>query len=114
MLSERIKILQDAGLIGEESAGFAEKTGRILMDRFQNQGDAVSVFVTHLAMAVQRIMMNEQVDEVDDIIWQEVKNSEHCQKANELLKLVLAQAPCEIPESERRFLIIHLCNIYNS
>lgn len=114
MITERIKILQGAGLISETSAGFAENTACILMDRFQDRSESVEGFITHLAMAVQRILNNEMVDQVDDAIWEEVKNSDQCKDATDLLNQILKGAPCEIPENESRFLIIHLCNIVNS
>lgn len=114
MKSERIKILQEAGLINEAAAAFADKAESVLQNRYPQNSEAINVFITHLAMASQRIQNKEPVEQVDDVIWEEVKNSEHCQEACKLLQEILLDAPCDIPEGECRFLIIHLCNILNS
>lgn len=114
MKSERIKILQEAGLINEAAASFADNAESLLKNRYPENSEAINVFVTHLAMAAQRIQNEEPVEQAEDVVWEEVRNSEHCHEAGQLLQEILLQAPCNIPESECRFLIIHLCNILNS
>ena len=76
MLKQRIEILKTSGVIDEDVALFVND----IIDEFSsknfNEGK-METFTTHLAMSTERIKKNEPVEDLDDVIWMDVKNNEY-------------------------------------
>ena len=76
MLKQRIEILKTSGVIDEDVALFVND----IIDEFSsknfNEGK-METFTTHLAMSTERIKKNEPVEDLDDVIWMDVKNNEN-------------------------------------
>lgn len=41
----------------------------------------METFTTHLAMSTERIKKNEPVEDLDDVIWMDVKNNENFEQS---------------------------------
>lgn len=112
MLKERMNILQQAAVISQEISDFVKEIIDLLEPRFPEKESGMEMFTTHLAMATQRILSNDEVENLDDMIWNEICVSPYFSKAEKTYQEIVKNAPCEYPEGERKFLIMHLCNLY--
>lgn len=110
MLKDRIEILRSAAVIQDS---VAEYVNHVIdqLEPFHYEESKMEMFTTHLAMAVQRILTNGEVDTLDDAIWDDVKQSSSFKEAQDLFAELKKDAPVEIPESEEKFLLMHLCNL---
>lgn len=111
MLKERINILKSAEVISEQTANYVCTVIDELEEMFAEKVSEMEMFTTHLAMATQRTLDMAEVESLDDAIWEEVKASEVFDVASEMLKKITVNAPCTFPEGEKRFLLMHLCNL---
>ena len=110
MLKDRIEILRSATVINDNVAQYVNKVIDEL-ERYQFDESKMEMFTTHLAMAVQRIMKNGEVEHLDESIWNEVKNFDTFNEAKQVYANIASDAPVQIPESEEKFLLMHLCNL---
>lgn len=110
MLKDRIEILRSATVINDNVAQYVNKVIDKL-ERYQFDESKMEMFTTHLAMAVQRIMKNGEVEHLDESIWNEVKNFDTFNEAKQVYANIVSDAPVQIPESEEKFLLMHLCNL---
>lgn len=112
MLKQRIAILKDNGVIGEDVAEFVNKTIDIMASDYpQIDEDRATMFTTHLAMATQRIKTGETVDMMDEEMWKEITECPEYPQASEFSKKMFAVSTIDFPESERKFLMLHICNM---
>jgi len=112
MLKKRIEILEEANIISKEVAVYSRAVIDLLAKKGEFSQEKLEMFTTHLAMATQRVCMSHEVDTLDENIWEEVRTSEHYETAKLLYAEMIQLAPCEYPEAESKFLIMHICNIY--
>ncbi len=112
MLKERIEILEQANIISKDVADYSKAVIDLLANKGEFSQEKLEMFTTHLAMATQRVCMNHEVDILDENIWEEVRSSEHYKTAKLLYDEMIQLAPCQYPDAESKFLIMHICNIY--
>ncbi len=113
MLKERIEILHGANLINDELADFAYRVIEIL-NNHPFDDELAGMFITHLAMASQRVIDHAELNDLDEAIWNQVKESAGYPQANELMKQIIELAPIEYPNSEKQFIIMHLSNMFQN
>lgn len=112
-MNERLKILLDANVISKEVAVYSDMALEILKKQGYNE-ERTEVFITHIAMATQRVANKEEVMPFSDEIWQQVIECENYNKAIETFEIIKKYCPVVYPIDEERFIIMHLCNVYNS
>lgn len=110
MLKERIEILRSAAIINDDVAQYVNKVIDILRE-YEFDKSKMEMFTTHLAMAVQRIIVSGAVDQLDDSIWNEVQTFDTFDEAKQVYSNITRDVPVKIPESEEKFLLMHLCNL---
>ena len=110
MLKERIEILRSAAIINDDVAQYVNKVIDILQE-YDFDEAKMEMFTTHLAMAVQRIMVSGAVDQLDDSIWKEVQAFNTFDEAKQVYSNITRDVPVKISESEEKFLLMHLCNL---
>lgn len=113
-LRERIKLLIDGGVI---ETGIGDKMLELIgyfeinYDRLIND-EQLAMFITHLAMSLQRIVKREVVEQsIDDSLYQEVLDSPVFGRANGILAQLEHTSGCQLPECEKRFVLLHLCSL---
>lgn len=110
MLKQRIEILKTSGVIDEDVALFVND----IIDEFSskkfNEGK-METFTTHLAMSTERIKKNEPVEDLDDVIWMDVKNNENFEQSKKMFEYLKLKSPVPIPNSEKKFILMHICNL---
>ena len=65
----------------------------------------------HLAMSTQRIKKNEPVEVLDDAIWMDVKNNKKFELSKKMFENLKLKSPVSIPDSEKKFILMHICNL---
>lgn len=112
MLKQRIQILQMGGVIGGDVAQFMDRVIDMMAAEYpQIDTDHATMFTTHLAMAVERIKKNDIVEMMDDATWQEITECPEYPLALEFRDKMLAFCPIEFPESEGKFILLHICSM---
>jgi hypothetical protein len=114
MLKLRIDILEQGSVISKEVAGYANQVIDMMYEEFQEpEMSKAEMFITHLAMAAQRVFTGAPLEELDETIWEEVMKSENFGKAETFYNKIQAISPVSCPEGERKFIMLHLCNLIN-
>lgn len=112
MLKTRIQILEQGNVISKEVADYVNEVIDVMyaeLEEFDMQ--KAEMFTTHIAMATQRVCNNEEVKDLDEDTWAEIIKSESYEKASAFSEKILKKAPVQCPESEKRFILLHLCNL---
>ncbi len=110
MLIERINILLEANIISKEVADYVIKVIDLFNEYTFDEGK-MEMFTTHLAMATQRTVDQNEELEFDDSIWSQIELDPKFNQAKELFEKISSYSPVPYMESERKFLIMHLCNL---
>lgn len=112
MLKVRIQILEQGGVISSDVAAFMNQVIDRLTESFPDlPQEKAEMFTTHLAMAAQRISKGDIVEMLDETMWDEVAGCAEFAKAQEFFETILAVSPVEFPESEKRFMLLHICSM---
>jgi len=110
MLKARMRILRDGGIIAPEIADFMDGVIGLLEETFPNvPQDPAERFTTHMAMAAQRIRQGEPAAPLDVDSWEQVTACDEFDRGNAFLEQILTRSPVEFPESERQYLLLHIC-----
>lgn len=113
ILVMRTDILHSSGIISEQVYSACMKTIDDLCAETDGlDEEKAGIFITHLAMALQRISKNEIESPVGDAVAEELKKNAAYDQALRFLGLISEHAEFEIPESEKQYLMIHLCNLF--
>lgn len=112
MLKERIEILVQGSVISRQTGDFVNEVIDMLMNEYSKiNEDGAQMFTTHLAMATNRVANQEPVEELDSELWKEVLKEKNFEKAVSVYERVKEMSFVNYPESEREFLVMHLCNV---
>ena len=106
-----MRILKEANVIKSEIAEYVNHVIDMLSEYDLNE-DLMSMFTTHLAMASQRVLDQAELENLGDDLWQQVTSSSNYDDASKICAQIIELAPVEYPESETRFLMMHLCNLF--
>lgn len=113
-LNIRLQILKDADQISLENYDAIIKVIEIfereLNIKLTEENGAM--FITHLAIAFERIKKGEMVEDINDTIYEEIKNSSRFTSSEKFLELLEKELNIEIPESEKTFIMMHLCALF--
>ncbi|MGL4676121.1 MAG: PRD domain-containing protein [Brevinema sp.] len=110
-LITRLTILRDSHTISpevfEKSLLF---TQRLNHKQLLNSSDTLTMMITHITMALQRVLSKESIIEMDKTIKEEIKNHPKIQRATllweenqDLFKI--------LPENEKYYILANFCNI---
>lgn len=110
MLNERITILQEANIISKEVSNYVFKVIELLSEHSFDE-NKMEMFTTHLAMATQRAISQNEELMFDDNIWNQIVVDPKFGQAVHLFEMISGYSPVLYMESEKKFLIMHLCNL---
>ncbi|MBW4844202.1 MAG: PRD domain-containing protein [Lachnospiraceae bacterium] len=112
ILNQRLDILEENHVICKEVADYSRKVvERILEERPNTEEDKAAMFITHLAMAGQRVLDGVVEPPLDNLLLNGIKKDSIYQRAEALKDELLNDTDIQFPEVERDFLTIHLCNL---
>ncbi|GAA0182255.1 PRD domain-containing protein [Clostridium sediminicola] len=113
LLKERLEILKGAEQIGEDIKNavidFAEDFEKKYSLTMTEENAAM--LITHLAMALARIKKGEKVDEPNEFVLNEVKQTEIYDELPEFYEKIEGKLNLSIPDSEKGFIAIHVCTL---
>lgn len=105
-------LLEDNQVISRNVASFTRQIIDLILERKPDvtQGKA-EMFFTHLAMAGKRAEEKTVENPIDAMILEGIKVEAVYPEAMKLRDEVLMQTDIEFPETEKNFLLVHLCNL---
>ena len=112
-LNQRLEILLNSGVISQRISDYCKTAVKLLIkQKPEADGDRAAMFITHLAMAGQRILDGKEEKPLDGQILESVKQEPAYSKALDFLTYMLNQTDLEFPDTEKDFLTVHLCNLF--
>lgn len=111
MTEERLKILLDNGVISQKVYDVSIDIYKKYFEKEEYNTDKINVFMTHLAMALNRIEKGNEVERLDNDIFSQVKDSHVYDEAFNISRNIVKDLHLDIPESEEEYFILHLGNI---
>lgn len=111
-IMKRIKILENNHVI---SHNVGNNTIKVLDEVIASLNDLdeekISMFIIHFAMAAQRTETGNIEQSMDKEVWETVKVDESYSMAERFLQQLLKDLNIKFPDSEKEFLLLHLCNV---
>ena len=112
-LNQRLEILLNSGVISQRISDYCKTAVKLLIkQKPEADGDRAAMFITHLAMAGQRILEGKEEKPLDGQILESVKQEPAYSKALDFLTYMINQTDLEFPDTEKDFLTVHLCNLF--
>lgn len=108
-LNFRLELLKKANQIDEEV--FIAMAG--VIDLFKNNWNVElteengQMMITHLSMALMRVKKSLPVNEIDEEVYADVKESEFFIQAREILEDMMEILPVKLPESEKKYMLVN-------
>lgn len=113
-LYERLEILEGGGLTSEGATRYCGQVIEILLsEKADVDEEKIAVFITHLAMAAQRALNGQEETPIDQNVLEEVKMEIIYPKAAAFADEMLAIGIVAFSQTEKDFLIVHLCNLFS-
>ena len=111
METERLDILVEAELIDQETY---EKVKRIMNEVSEEftldlSTESGQMFITHVSMAIMRIKNGDITSNVENEIYEEIKESKNFEKAQKFSDIIAEIIEHEIPKNEKEYLVINGC-----
>lgn len=112
-LTLRLKLLKDGAQIDEDTYNNLLKIIESFKKDFQIElsEENGGMFITHLAVALERIKKKELVEPIEDLIFEEVRNDKNFKKANDILGSLENDINISVPEVERPFILMHIVTL---
>jgi hypothetical protein len=113
-LQNRIQLLVDKSAI---SQNIGEKVLQLISYfeaeyHWLTMDERFVTFITHMAMALQRISVGEELlQTIDDGAYAEIQAASSFNKAVALLAGMEKMLGCELCETEQRYALLHLCSL---
>ena len=112
LLMERLNILEENHVICKEAGNFSKMAVmRIIAEIPDLEETKAVMFITHLAMAGQRILNSEDEIPLDLQVLKSVADEPVYKRAQALRDELLQETEIQFPQSEKDFLTVHLCNL---
>lgn len=113
-LDMRLQILEDGGLIsGQVRECCGKVIDLVLAEKADVERERFGMFVTHLAMAMQRVKNSEKENPIDEQVLEAVRQSTVYPRAEAFSEKVFEVCDFKFPRTEQDFLKVHLCNLFS-
>lgn len=110
----RIDLLVKGSVIDFDTGEAIKKIDEELRVNYEicTEDEHYEMFITHLAMSIKRLKEEEKLEStIDDELFNEVKNCPNYYRALGILQNIEDGIEIKLPESEKRFVLLHLCNL---
>ena len=112
MLKRRIEVMEASNVINGDTAEFMLKVIGILENEHVcTSSEQTVMFITHLALAFQRITAGKNAESMSEESWKEVTECPEFGRAEELCEKILSAGCVSFHENERKYLTLHICNM---
>ena len=117
-LNERITMMRETGIITDTTVEKITVIQNMLLTEHNIEltEENAAPFITHVALAFERLKKGEEIDAMDDFIVDEIKASEDYSFSLQIANYICAMntGDAALPESERICIIIHFINVLAS
>lgn len=73
-----------------------------------------AMFITHLTMAYERIKKGNAIHTMDAMAYNEILQNRNIDKSKKALNDIMKEVNIDMPDSEKQFLLLYLCTIFES
>ena len=109
--TERLRLLKNSGVITQDVENILQLVLVWLSDRgIPIDGENGQMFITHLAMAVQRARSSEAVQGLPEEILRQVEASPYYLVAREFMSF-MDSLGVNLPDSEKGYVMAHICSL---
>jgi len=110
---ERLKILLENKVISQETYDYIVAIDEKIFDEFSldDSNEKEDMFWTHLAMAIDRALKEEQLDDINEEIVNEVQAQDNIEEASARLEKIENMIEKKFNLAERTFILLHTCNV---
>ena len=113
-LDDRLELIKNSGQITENVVRETKKVVQMIEEKYkiklkeERRQDAM--FVTHVTIALQRLVDGKEFDEIPSSVIQEVKGyPEEYEFAKEIVNKVEGDMNVKVPEAELGFIAAYIC-----
>lgn len=113
MLKKKLELLKESNVISNQVYECViEIMDKIIVENDYDK-NKYEMFILHMAMALSRVFNGDDNINMDDCIWNDIKNSEYFEKTDELYKKICKKISRSFPEGEKKYIYLHLNNLMN-
>ena len=112
-LMERLKILEESGMISSRVSAFCMDAAEIILGEKEDaDGEKLSMLITHLALAGDRMEKEDDREmEISPEVLEGVRQEAVYPRALCVSQQILKGTALKFTQTEADFLTVHLCNI---
>ncbi|NPV43846.1 MAG: PRD domain-containing protein [Firmicutes bacterium] len=113
-VANRIDLLVQGDVIDFDTGKTIKKIAQELKANYEicTEDEHYEMFITHLAISIKRLKEGQDLEStIDDELFNEVKNCPNYYRALDILQNIEDKIEIKLPESEKRFVLLHLCNL---
>lgn len=112
-LNGRLELLCNSGQISEKTKETIINIIRLFDTKLDIKltEEYGAVFITHLAVAIERMKKNRKINPMDDSLFYEVRENPNYYRSVEILNDIEKETGIEFFENEKAFIILHICSI---
>ncbi len=113
LLIERLDILKEAGEISNEIRAAVTEFAKSFEKKYSltMTEENASMLITHLAMALARIKRGEEVNAMDELTMDEIKQTVIYSELPEFYRMIEDKLQIGLPDSEKGYIALHACAI---
>lgn len=115
-LMTRLVILKDAGQIDQNIQEDIIKIIDMFDEKYNIKltEENASMLITHLAISFKRIKIEETVNPIEEIMYEEIRADKNYKKAEAIFKDMEVTIGKSINDNEKGFIIMHLCSLLHN
>jgi transcriptional regulatory protein LevR len=113
-LAERLRILNEGGVIDEDARKGVERGIELLASKYgiALNGALGERFTTHVAMAIMRVRRGEAAAAPQGEVYDDFREMPEFRKAEDVGKELEDAFGVEFPASERQYVVMNLCTLF--
>lgn len=111
MIAEKLEILETTQVISEIAKNYSLRILDMLKKDGFDDEEANDMFLTHLAIASERILKQEKVGKLMNDIWTQIVDLPIYPDSVAYCERICANAPHPFSEDEKQYLIMHICRL---
>lgn len=110
-MENRVELLFRTGVINQQVADYIGSMQAQLQLEYAHKQACVDMLITHLAMAYQRISEGCLIEALSQQMMTELHGEHAYVQAQTLYQQLSRNAPCQLPDSEKEYVLLHLCSL---
>lgn len=105
----KLTVLHNVGRITDDELRSINKVDCFIAESLEIIDD--EMLLIHLASALERVRVKSEVDELPEELWQQITSKPQYGRAQNIFEVLKDYLPVVLPESEVRYMMMHIVNI---